>query len=109
MQELTNEFAMTVVRAGSDAPVVVELHGELDLHAAKIVGDRVDDLLASNVPALHVACAGVSFVDSSGLHALLRMSRMAEQRGVGFSVVSMSDRLRELVAITATADLLSTG
>lgn len=106
MHDLTDAFEMTVVHAGRDAPVVVELRGELDLNAAKILAERVEDLLASGVPALHVACAGLSFVDSSGLHALIRARRLAEQHGVGFVVVSMSDHLRALVDLTATAELL---
>lgn len=106
MHDLTDAFEMTVVHAGRDAPVVIELRGELDLNAAKILAGRVEDLLAGGVPALHVSCAGLSFVDSSGLHALIHACRQAEEHDAGFVVVSMSDRLRALVDLTATAKLL---
>jgi anti-sigma B factor antagonist len=106
--ELTDGFEMTVAHTRPDAPVVMELRGELDLHAAKILGNRVEDLLESGVAAMHVACVDVTFVDSAGLHALLHARRRAEQQGVGFAVVSMSERLRALVDLTATAELLPT-
>jgi anti-anti-sigma factor len=105
---LTDAFEMTVIDAERDAPVVIELSGELDLHAAKILGDRVDELLDRGVPALHLACVGLSFIDSFGLQALFHTSRKAELHGVGFAVVSMSDRLRALLELTATTNRLRT-
>jgi anti-anti-sigma factor len=105
LNDLT-QFEITVVDRGTDTPIVLELRGDLDLDSAGILADRVGDLLARGVHGLHIDCAGVSFVDSSGLKALLDADRQATGRGIPFRVVSASEQLRELVAMTGTAELL---
>ena len=108
MLQMTDDFEMTVVQSAGGAAALIELRGEFDLCAAEVFRDRIDDLLSWGVPALHVSCAGLTFVDSAGLQSLLQAARTAAGQDVGFAVVSMSDRLRELLAITATTDLLPT-
>ena len=101
-----SEFEMTVVRRGTETPVVVELSGDLDLCSSAILAERVDDLLDWGIRELHVDCGAVSFVDSSGLKALLDADRRAAERGIPFRVVAASDQLRHLVAMTGTSELL---
>jgi anti-anti-sigma factor len=106
--QTTDDFEMTVVHSAGGAAAVIELRGEFDLCAAEVFRDRIDDLLSWDVPAFHISCSGLTFVDSAGLQSLLRAARAAKAQDVGFVVVSMSDRLRDLLSITATTELLPT-
>jgi anti-sigma B factor antagonist len=99
------QFEMTVVHKGAGTAATIELSGELDLHSAPILADRLDDLLDWDVTAVHVDGGGLTFVDSSGLKALLDARREAERQGIDFRVVAASDQLRHLVAMTELAEL----
>jgi anti-anti-sigma factor len=107
MDDMTEPFEMTVAHQdGDEGAVLVELTGELDLHAATTVAKRVDDLLASGPHALHVDGAKLTFVDSAGLRVLLEAKRQADLGGCEYRIVGVSAPLRNLVDITGTAELL---
>jgi anti-anti-sigma factor len=50
---------------------------------------------------VHVRMSGVTFIDSSGLGALLRAHRLAQARGITFVIQDPSERVRRLLALTA--------
>jgi anti-sigma B factor antagonist len=62
-------FAIT--RDTLDAAEVVTIVGELDMAHAPAVGDLLDELAGSGNPVV-VDLTALSFIDSSGIHALLR-------------------------------------
>ena len=62
-------FAIT--RDTLDAAEVVTIVGELDMAQAPAVGDLLDELAGSGNPIV-VDLTALSFIDSSGIHALLR-------------------------------------
>lgn len=106
MTDRTETFEIRVVPAGDESPALVEVNGELDLSAARSFNDRLDDLLASGEKALHVDGSGLTFIDSSGLHALLEVKRQCDLRGVAFRIVGASATMRRLVDLTHTEELL---
>lgn len=100
------QFDMIVRHRGEDAGVVVELRGELDLYGAEMFCDRVRDLIDGGAAAVEIDGSGLSFVDSSGFKALLDVRHDAQQRGVAFSLVSASERLRWVIDLTGAHHLL---
>ena len=85
-------------RAGT---VVVSVHGDLDLHTADELGDRLVGVAAGGASSVVVDLSDVAFVDSQGLGALLRGTRRLGG-GVGrFRLVVPEPQIRRIFEITA--------
>jgi anti-sigma B factor antagonist len=86
--------------------VVVALSGELDLASSAELRRRVMQLLALPVRAITLDLAGVTFMDSSGLAALITARDEARQRHIEFRMASVPAQARMIMELTDTADLL---
>jgi anti-sigma B factor antagonist len=90
--------------------VMVSLHGELDIRYRSHVTASLERALARHPSALAADLRGLTFMDSTGVHALIDVERHCRQQGVRFVVVRGSitvdrvlsvlgmDRLFEIVA-----------
>jgi anti-sigma B factor antagonist len=67
--------------------VVIELAGEFDLSRRPTVVQLVQQELAKSPARLAIDLRGVTFIDSSGVHALIETSRLARQSGVEFRII----------------------
>lgn len=102
----SDQFDLTVIEKADDGAVVVVLAGDLDLYAARYFTERVDELLTQGIHRLDVDCGALSFVDSSGLNALLIAHRDAVAADIEIRVTAAAPQLRELVRMTGTTQLL---
>jgi anti-sigma B factor antagonist len=89
--------------AAEHAAVLVE--GELDLATAPILVGEMHALV-SQVTRITVDLSRVSFLDSSGLAALLATRRQAAARGVTCCFVSLPAQVARIVTLTGTAEVL---
>jgi anti-sigma B factor antagonist len=85
-------------RAGT---VVVSVHGDLDLHSADELGDRLVGVAEGGASAVVVDLSDVAFVDSQGLGALLRGTRQLGGGAGRFRLVVPAPQIRRLFEITA--------
>jgi anti-anti-sigma factor len=95
-----------------DAGEVLEVSGELDVATVDQFDAAVQLLLSSGRTHITVRMADVSFVDSSGLGALLRAHKLGRDRDVPFEILDASERVRSLITLTAldaTLQLASSG
>jgi anti-sigma B factor antagonist len=93
------------VEVDYDAATIVVI-GEFDMTGTAPFWARVSEALATNPPAITVEARGLTFIDSSGLAALVRAREAADEAGVAFRVREPSPALRRIVEITGTVDLL---
>jgi anti-sigma B factor antagonist len=96
------DFAFEV--ADGDDARVVSLHGQLDLANA----DRVRDVLTGGVSGSRVVVdlADLSFVDSSGVAALLAARGEITEAGHGFELRGAKGIVRRVFDVTGLASLL---
>jgi anti-sigma B factor antagonist len=88
----------------------VTMEGELDLAAVPIVHDRIGLYLASGAVAqVLVDLSAVTFLDSSGIGALIGCLREASGRGKTFRVANANGRVREVLDLTNVTTLLMAG
>ena len=85
--------------SGGDVPVV-RVAGEVDVHSAPQLRDRLTAELESVPDAVVVDLTQVAFLDSTGLGALVAVRTAAGERGIALPVVCTSERILKLFTIT---------
>lgn len=81
-----------------DGYVLVRLEGEVDLSWSQAVRHAVLDALAHGVP-VGVDLSAVSYIDSSGIAALVEGFQRARARGGRFVLVAVSDPVRAVLEL----------
>ncbi len=85
----------------------VDLVGALDHSTAGRLLDAWQALLAEHCPArLHVNLAGVTFIDSSGLGALVAGWKAVQPSGCELTLVEVGDTLRAKLDLTGIDQLM---
>jgi anti-sigma B factor antagonist len=67
---------------------VIAPEGELDLHAARALAPELDEAAAADFPVLVVDLSAVTFVDSTGLGAILQAHQRLQRQGRTVRVVA---------------------
>lgn len=91
---------LVVIHAHTDAADVLSLVGELDMAGAPRFVSQAAEALRSGARRLFVDLQGVSFVDSTGLAALLNVLRRATAAKASLVLVGTQPSVRGLLAQT---------
>ena len=83
-----------------DQHVVVEVHGEADVHTAPELRDRLISVLDSGHSSVVADLSWLSFIDSTGLGALVAARNHANASGASLRLVCTSERLLKIFRIT---------
>ena len=95
---------VTVTAHVAGATVTLVLRGEFDLRGVRRVADAVGAALGRHPATLAVDAAGLTFVDSAGLHALVRARQLAGRAGVAFVLDRSSVALDQLIDLAGLRD-----
>jgi anti-sigma B factor antagonist len=99
-----------VSREGDAA--LVTISGELDLSTSpELVNAAVMAMKEDGVHRLVVDLAGLRFIDSSGINALIEIRNESQRSNVALRLADPSPRVTEVLRLTAVDDLfdISTG
>lgn len=81
--------------------LIVRVEGELDLHVADAFRKIVDEILEqASVPNLILNLAQVSFIDSSGLGAILGRYKRISQIGGKMSAVQLQPQVEKIFELS---------
>jgi anti-anti-sigma factor len=95
------------VEAKSDGTkATVILVGEFDMTGTERFWGTVDEVLAARPTSIVLQARGLTFIDSSGLMALMRARDAATAAGVAFSIDQPSAALRRIAELSGLGDLL---
>jgi anti-anti-sigma factor len=86
---------------------VVTAKGRLDGSASAAFAEKVGGLIASPSPKLLIDFAGVDFVTSAGLRAVLVLVKKVKAAGGSFVLCGVQEPVREVLDITGLTALLS--
>jgi anti-sigma B factor antagonist len=83
----------------NDETAVLRLSGEIDLSSVHVLGDQFEAIVAQHLPDVIVDATAVTFMDSTGLHALVEGKRALHESGTRIYLVPSSQvrRVLELV------------
>jgi anti-sigma B factor antagonist len=92
----------------NEARATVTLRGELDIATAPDVEERATVLLRHrSIDHLTFDMAGVSFVDSAGLAALVRISQRAHAVDCTLALINVRPLVQRVLDVTGLADVLN--
>ena len=84
-----------------DGTVTVTVLGEIDFSNADEVADGIRDAITDwSPPAVHVDLRAASFIDSTGLGALIEGYRAATESNTRYLVVNPSRTFRRVLTVT---------
>jgi anti-sigma B factor antagonist len=95
------------VEVNYDGAAIIVVIGEFDMTGAARFWAGVSGALATQPKSMIVEARGLTFIDSSGLSALLRARDAATEAGVAFGVKEPSPGLRRIAELCGVEDLLS--
>ncbi len=83
-----------------DQHVVLEVRGEVDVHSAPDLRDRLISVLDAGNQSVVVDLSWLSFIDSTGLGALVAARNHANTAGASLPLVCKTERLLKVFRIT---------
>lgn len=96
------------LKAGTgDGPAVLAVSGEVDVHSAPDLGDRIAEVLGDGQHRLVVDLNGVEFMDSTGLGVLVAGYNRAQELGGTLELVCEVERVTKLLRITGLDDVFT--
>ena len=98
---------IVVVAAGD--PVRISVCGPLDLASASDLDDAFVSLGSQRPPLVLLDLAGVTFFDSTGLRALMRVVSRCEEIGTTVRLLNLPSQTRRVMEMTGTLDRFEMG
>jgi anti-sigma B factor antagonist len=90
-----------------DSQVIVEVRGEVDVHSAPQLRDRLTKVIDGGNKSVVVDLTRLAFIDSTGLGALVAALNHAKGTDAALRVVCSSERLLKLFRITGLHEVFS--
>jgi anti-sigma B factor antagonist len=82
-----------------DAPNVLPLEGEIDLHVSPRVAASLSAIIDQKPPRVVIDLSGVSYIDSSGLAVLIEGMQNVEAYGGKLVLAGLQDNVRPIFEI----------
>jgi anti-sigma B factor antagonist len=90
-----------------DGALVISLYGELDLASAPLLEQGLLDEEAAGAPRLVIDLSGLEFIDSTGLHVLIRAHERARETAQQLLLVRGPRAVQRLFELTGAARVFS--
>ena len=104
------------VTRGAEADTIVTITGDLDLGSVATVIGAIDEIFAESSPSspsspspssVTLDLAGITFLDSSGLGALLTLHARCQSEGIPFSAINPPAQVCRLLELTNLTEMFN--
>jgi anti-anti-sigma factor len=97
---------LDVQRVARDGGVTLILAGELDLASRPLLDEQLQTAGGQAAKTIELDLAGVTFMDSTGLHGILAAQALCAERGCELLLLRCSEPVRRLFELTGAIDQL---
>ncbi len=87
---------------------IIAVFGELDLASKPRLAQEVDSVLMTRPMIVAIDLRGLSFVDSSGIHALVRAAHRCQRRGERCFLIRGNSAIEQALHASGLAGLFET-
>lgn len=102
-------MAEFVTRTDEGGRRTLAISGEVDLATVEGFLSRARECLDGTTEVCEIDLSGVTFIDSSGLGALVRIRAAAHDRGKQVVLTKVPARVSRLLDVTGLTDVFGTG
>jgi anti-sigma B factor antagonist len=96
---------LDVAAQAHEGRATLALHGELDLGTDTQLRDAATNVLrGDDIRSLDLDLAELTFLDSTGVSALLDLRKQASERGIAVQIVAISRRAARVLTIVGLAE-----
>lgn len=96
---MTKNIAPAVLKPRKDRPNVLPLEGEIDLHVSPNVAASLGMMIQKKPGQLIVDLSRVTYIDSSGLAALIEAMQNVQEYGGKFALAGLQETIRTIFEI----------
>lgn len=89
------------------ATIVVTAHGEIDIAAADVFAAKLREVMEAGFERVVLDLREVSFIDSSGLRALIEARAASAEAEVEFALIRGPESVQRLFEVTGTTAVLN--
>jgi len=89
--------------------LVFAVAGELDLASSPTLEQELEKVRDADVDLVIIDLRELRFMDSTGLHALVKANKRATEAGRRFAVVKGGAQIQRLLSLTGVSELLTVG
>jgi len=93
--------------ATEGTPALIVLSGEMDILSVSQFAEAMVELEQSSPEAVVIDVGGLTFIDSSGINALVQTARSVEERGGRVVLASPDSHVQRVFAITHVNDIVA--
>ncbi len=90
----------------SDTSLILKVEGDLDLATAPLLNEHLERAAGSDATTIVVDLDEVTFIDSSGLHVLVRQFAGSRSNGGRIRLTKGSEQVQQLFRLTGVLDRL---
>lgn len=91
---------LTIEHRTDEGSVTLSVHGEIDLASAPLLEQDLEDVERSSPRRIVLDLAALDFIDSTGIHLLIKAQRRADSNGHGLILTNIPPHARRLFRIT---------
>jgi anti-sigma B factor antagonist len=100
------DFAVST-ESGDDGQVVAAVRGELDMLTAPVLDAELEAATGRQPATLVVDMSGVTFLDSSGCHTLVRARQRADGANITLELVGLNGSCKRVLEIAGLTELFN--
>ena len=85
---------------------ILRVHGKIDCFNISELKSEIAKLITEQAPSIVLDLEDVQYMDSSGIGVIFLTSKLTSRYKGTFSLINLSDDLRELINLTAAASVI---
>lgn len=91
---------LRVVEESGNGYIKIYITGEVDIYSSQNLKERLYNIVETKKQDIKIDCAGMNYIDSTGLGILVGALKKAKEFGSEISVINLKDNIKKLFLIT---------
>ena len=84
----------------TDSNIVIQPESSLDVNTSESLRKEIADAIDRNPDTVLIDCQAITFMDSSGLSALVMALKLSKEKGIRFALCSVGEQAKMLFQLT---------
>jgi anti-sigma B factor antagonist len=91
----------------ADGAIMLTISGELDLVSSPALEQALEDLSAPEARLVMLDMRGLEFMDSTGIHLLVKADQRAHQAGQKFALIRGTEQVQRMLDLTGVSEQMT--